>query len=240
MKTILFLLIFIFSATSVISNDVIKVAVNSTPPYRIIQNNTYSGIYIDVIILVGKDLGVELEFIEVPFKRALQLLKTGSADMMLGPNLLDEREQYMFYLKETPLPSVNKAFYFKNPEKVISRYEDLYSLKIGVLRGATYFKQFDSDSNIDKIEVVDYDTGLKMLNFNRLDCLIMPEVSADYLIKTRNLTIIKSPLIIQGNSSYITISKKSRWIEKSDKIESSLKRVISTTSIQELMNLYIY
>ncbi|MCK5200922.1 MAG: transporter substrate-binding domain-containing protein [Spirochaetales bacterium] len=216
----------------------IRIALNHAPPFRIVSGSDFSGIYIDIIKAAAMEMNAELEFIEVPFKRALVMMEEGNADMMLGPNRKPEREQYMVYLLDAPLPRANKAFYVHPESSPIEKYEDLYGKNIGVLRGAVYFNQFDEDNKLNKYEIPDYETGIRMVNGGRIDVLIMPEFSGDYTIKNMDINLQKSPYIVEGNVSFITVSKRSSLLSKCQLIEDALGIIESKGIVQEIIDKY--
>ncbi len=84
-------------------NSVSKIVVvgNHAPPFRIIEEGRFYGIYFDIMSEIASRLEIPVEYKEVPFKRALKLMESGAADIMLGPNRTPERELYMVYTNAT-------------------------------------------------------------------------------------------------------------------------------------------
>ena len=111
------------------------VAVNHAPPYRIIEETStgpvYSGIYIDVVRVAAARAGLVLHFEVVPFKRALYLMETGEADLMLGPNRTDDRQQFMYYFGAA-FPNEPKAIYTGALDKNVREVSDLAHKSVGV------------------------------------------------------------------------------------------------------------
>ena len=104
------------------------VAINDAPPYRIVTETTdepvYSGIYVDVVREAARRAGIDLVFQVVPFKRALHLMESGQADLMLGPNRTEDRQQYMYYFGAA-LPSEPKVIYTGALDANVIEIEDL-------------------------------------------------------------------------------------------------------------------
>lgn len=87
----------------------------------------------------------------------------------------------------------------------------MYGKKIDVLRGAKYFEKFDNDTKLIKNPVSDYVQGLNKVRTGRSDLVIIPELQGDYLLKENKLHYFnKSKLKIDGNLSFVTVSKKSK------------------------------
>lgn len=235
-KIILFLLITI----NIFTQDIFTVAINHAPPYRIIKGKNYSGIYIDIINEVAKEAGIQIRFVELPFKRALEEMKIGKVDIMLGPNKNKERESYMYYLEKYPFPKEAKVFYYLNKSITIDDYDDLYGKKIEVLRGAKYFDKFDNDTKLIKNPVSNYVQALNKVRTGRSDLVIIPELQGDYLLKENRFQYFnKSKLRIEGNLSFITISKKSKKLNfLVEKLNLGLEKVHQKSYYKKVIDSY--
>lgn len=187
-----------------------QVVVNHAPPYRIIDQGNFSGIYIDILKAAALESGIELEFKNVPFKRALLEMQTGRADIMLGPNKTPERERFMHYINAAPLPRENKAFYASKAEQCINNYEELYGKTVEVLMGAAYFDRFDQDPKIPRSKTRNYNSAMKKVAIGRSDLLIMPERQGDMLNQKEQFNLVKCAFKVNGKLSYITVSKQSK------------------------------
>ncbi len=191
------------------------VALNHAPPYRIVEATpngpSYSGIYIDVVREAARRAGVELGFEVVPFKRALYLLEHGVADLMLGPNRTDERQEYMYYF-DAALPNEPKAIYIGERYPDVHVVRDLNNKTVGVLRGTNYAWQLDEARDVHLVEAADYGTLFKMLDLHRINALIVPELQAIEQIKQGGpYRIRKSDLILPGQPSFIALSRGSGY-----------------------------
>lgn len=216
----------------------ITVVVNHAPPYRIIEKTEdetrFSGFYIDIANEMAKRAQIDLVYSEMPFKRALAMMKNGSADLMLGPNRTPVREKNMLYLDEE-LPREKKVFYLKQNAQDIERYEHLQHRTIAVLRGAVYFDPFDKDMNQLKIKIGNYESGLKMVTMSRVDTIILPELLGDYLIGKLGLKLKKASFSHAGRASFIAISKRSPLFEKREYLNSVLREMKKDGTFQTLI-----
>lgn len=217
------------------------VALNHAPPYRIVSNAAagpkFEGFYLEILKELAKREDLKLEFIEVPFKRALAMMENGQADIMVGPNRTLERERYMAYLNEE-ISRERKAFYVGKDGIPIKDYSALNSISIGVLRGSVYSDEFDHDSRLQKVETSKYELALNMVSKGRLDTVIIPELLGDYLIKENRYLLKKSSFFIKGRPSYIAISKKSSLILRKEHLELTLKQIKDDGSFQNIINRY--
>ncbi len=238
MKKIFFILIYIM--LEIISySETVVIAINSAPPYRIIEGKNISGIYVEIIKEVLKNSEIDIKFKEMPLKRGIESMKSGDVDLMLGPNKTEERSEYIFFIEKYPLPRESKAFYYLNDKNIIKQYEDLYNKRIDILRGAVYFKKIDEDNMLMKSEVNDYNNSLLKVNGGRSEIAIIPELQGDYLLKKNRLELKKSPFKIEGNLSFIAVSKKSKIRNKIiEKIEKELESIMNSKKYEDIMKKY--
>lgn len=134
----------------------LRVVVNHAPPYRIIDPPYYGGYYIELFQLAAAQAGLEIRFLSVPLKRGLQMLETGDADLILGPNRTVEREKFLTFLTEIPFPAEDKVFVVAHLNQVITNLNDLQHKRIDVLAGAAYHPDFDRTSLFNKHELKTY------------------------------------------------------------------------------------
>lgn len=218
------------------------VVVNNAPPFRIIEEwggkTGYVGAYIDTIQELSLRLDIPLTFVNVPFTRALKMMETGAADMMLGPNWSVERAEYMVYLSGA-FPAETKAFYIRTNDSDISRYSDLQGKTIGVLRSARYFDAFDQDESLNKVTLNDYQNGFIMLERRRIDTLIIPERQGKYMLKDLGLSFKTATFRVPGKPSFVTISRSSKLLEKQSEIEAVMTELNAEGFFERLMLTYL-
>lgn len=221
-------LLMVLHADPVYSGDVIRYAVFSAPPYIIgadDDSSSLSGIDVDIVREIAKRGGYEIRFIRAPWKRVLELIKKGDADIVSSAYLTPERKKFMIYFDRPYLRSLPIAFYYRSNSGVkIEKYTDLYNYsEIGVLRGASYFKRFDTDPKISRIEIATQEQLYPMLIHDRI------QVMAGY-IPTENYFIFKygyqdvverSKFVYKEPSNvYMAISRKSPLSKKFYRLNS--------------------
>ncbi len=244
------IVIFIFAILSVTMSDVmtvnrcsaqdrmaVRVAGNHAPPYRIFKDGMASGIYIDVMKELAERAAFDVRFIEVPFKRALAMMRYGDADAMLGPNKNEEREAYMDYTNAT-FQRENKVFYVHPGSGSISQYRDLIRKTVAVHRGKVYFDRFDNDDSLKKLVVEKYINGINKVAANPGFAIIMPEQEGDWLLKESGVRLEKSPYTVEGNISYITLSRKSQFIQLREKIEEAMREIKKDGTYKKILGRY--
>ena len=166
-KQIIFLLIFfvgIFSNQAVIAEENSPiVAFTHWPPWKVVKGNSFDGIDYYILEELGKRLNLHFQFIECPWIRCLEQIKSGQADFINGIAKQADREKYMYFIEPPYKEIFSTAFYKRKGRKgslhLIQKYEDLYKVEVGMIRGGVYFDRFDKDPKIAKVEVtneIDY------------------------------------------------------------------------------------
>ncbi|MCE2595723.1 transporter substrate-binding domain-containing protein [Motilimonas cestriensis] len=126
-------------------------AVTHFPPWVSIQDSEYSGIDVELVKELAQRLGLTLTFYQCPWQRCLNMMEWGGVDILSTVIKSPDRESYMQFLKPAYYLNSANVIYLKRGAKVhIETQQDLYSLNIGVVRGAKHSPEFDSDLNITK------------------------------------------------------------------------------------------
>ena len=218
----------------------LRVVVNHAPPYRIIDPPYYTGYYIDLFKLAAAQADLEISFISVPLKRAFQMLENGEADLILGPNKTPEREQFLIFLTEAPLPAEDKVFIVAHPELVIRNMTNLQHKRIDTLAGAAYHPDIDRSSQLNKHELKSYEQGLQRLMRDRSDVVIMPEAQADWLIHSLQLPLIKSPFRLRGSPSYMAWSRATYNADLAQRLINGMQQVLASSQGKLIRDRYFH
>ncbi len=211
--------------------------VNHYPPFIIFEENTVSGIDIEILVAITKRLKLDLEIYNCPWKRCLEMVEQGCIDVLTTLNKTDEREKYIAYV--TPPYYEDKwAFYLnKNSQLRIDNYEELKSLMIGFRRGTSHFSQFDADKSLNKY-VVNADVELiKMLTKGRLDTIIGSQAIFDYLIQKEGFgaSLVKAEFNPSNAFDHIGISRKSSYLKLLPRFNKAMLEIIESGEIKRIM-----
>lgn len=108
------------------------------PPYEFTDDsgvNGVNGVDVDIAKEIAKDIGVELEVVDIEFDSIPTAIQQGKASMgIAGMSITDEREKAMDF----SIPYATSVQYIIVPaDKEIEHVEDLAGLAIGVQSGTT-------------------------------------------------------------------------------------------------------
>ena len=173
-----------------------RVVGSADPPFRYLRQQEAGGLYYELLRAAAARSGWPLEFSEAPAARALLLMQSGEADLMVGPLRRLEREAYLHYSRVT-LPAVDKSVYARPGAAPLQRLEQLRGLRVGVLRGKRYGGGFDELTGLQRVELNDYDSALQMLA----------------------LDLREQALGWPGETPYLVLARRSPWLARVAEIE---------------------
>ena len=193
------------------------------PPFKYKEDGEYKGI--DVLLMndIAESLDVKIVYYDCPFKRCLELMRSGRIDFMTAIGMRDDRKDYVDFIFPPYNEKNAKVLYFKKGSKVkIDTFEDMYKYSIGIKNGVSYFPRFDEDKKIDKQVVNEAEMNLRKLEQNRIDAAMNTEIQMDYLILKHGYegAFEKSTYRDESGMDYIGISKKSKFAARKKEIES--------------------
>ena len=130
----------------------LKIGWRENPPFKIEDpnhdSNNVMGIDIELLRLMANDVGCEVKFINAPWARQLEGLKTGDIDVVSSASKTPERAQYAYFL--SPYIRDTNALFMtvenvKKYQGKINKFDDIMALPgfiLGVTKGNYYGKEF--------------------------------------------------------------------------------------------------
>jgi polar amino acid transport system substrate-binding protein len=225
-KTILCGLLFIYSSFSFATKLAVE---NSWPPYATINGSGYS---VDIVKQAYKLVGEEIEFIVVPYSRALNMTLS---DKVIGcfnvTKQADNADVYYFGL--TPILKADSSFYLiRNSKKSYKKLSELPDgFKIGLIIDYEYGDMYETHkSRFKESRVSSQKQIIQMLELGRIDGAIMFDKVAKYTLMKmkKNINLINKNFLVHTSDIYVAFNKsnpKSRALAKLlDKGLALLKR----------------
>ena len=207
-----------------------------------IDEETKGGPDTKILTAVAEALNAGIMFRYAPFKRRLLMMEKGLVDMTCGILRRPEREAYIHYILP-PYKKRSDTIFFvpKGKAGQIRQYEDLKTLKIGMVRGSKYFIRFDGDMALQKEEVHNDTGNFKKLLLGRLDAVIISECTGIHLIHKLGIAqaVEISPYRFSKKKSvYLGISKKSGLMDDIDRVEATIRLMINNGEIGRIIKAY--
>lgn len=168
----LFLLLAVLACGTATSGEVLRLAANAWPPYTD-QRLPGGGLSVQLIRTALGRAGYQVNYIEVPWERALLGLRHGRYDMVSGWPA-PSRMKYASY--SVPFLSNRVRWVQRRDNNII--YRDLDSLmpyRIGLVRGYAYSDALNNDSRLNKGYAANFVQAARMLSAGRIDLTLEDE-----------------------------------------------------------------
>jgi len=238
--------------STVATAEKIIVPMDPYPPWKFVDTRTWQvdidGIDIRLVeaLLAAYnetyEANLQAEYIGCPWKRCLEMMRTGEADLISGVFKRPEREGYMRFIEPPYKTKSAKVFYIKNGEDAsIQNYEDLYQLKVGTQAGVKYFERFDTDPKIQKEAVTEDLSNFMKLAYGRIDAVISTETQADYVLAINGLQEKFSKAEFRYDADlpvYFAISKKSAYAGESAQFSALVTQLTKQGIFQAAIDNY--
>lgn len=205
-------------------------------PFKWKEKDEFVGPILDIMREVGQRTGIKIELIELPAKRLLFYLEKGQIAGAIGLYKKPEREKYALYI-DVPIGWTGaNIFVLKGNEFPLSNLTDIYGKKVGAVRGINLGSPFHNaveNGNILQATVGTYESLVKMLLFKRhkmVAAQALPfQSTAAKLGYSHKITMLPYPLMPLTSlhiliSKAASISKKSEFIEKMNKVLRHMKK----------------
>ena len=126
-------------------------------PFDFIDAGEHVGLNVDLFNEIGKELGVKIEWVTLPWDGVFPALEAGKFDVVAGPATITKKriERYRF---TPPLAEATIAILKKAGDQTISKPEDIAGKKIGVGKATAQLDQLKefSEALPTKVDIREY------------------------------------------------------------------------------------
>jgi polar amino acid transport system substrate-binding protein len=222
-------LFFILSCISHSSYSISKVRLaveNSWPPYSDSQGN---GLSKDIIKKAYNAVNIEVEFIVVPYARALHLVKIGSADGAFNVTKQENTES-IFNFGEEPLLQAKASFYYNNNSALdfASSSDIPDGVTIALILGYEYGDIYQKNKHrFKEVRLGSQQQIIQLIRKNRVDVGIMFDEVAKETLTTMGLkhSSIRKGKMNHRSDIYVAFSKDNDTTEMMNLLDKGLKSI---------------
>ncbi|WP_419902257.1 substrate-binding periplasmic protein [Kiloniella sp.] len=175
----------------------------------------------------------------IPWKRALIEVETVKSDAIVAAYYNDDRSQIYNYSAPyliTPILFLKR----KDSEISFQSLEDLRDYRIGFVRGTSYGNSFDQAEFLNKVELNDPSTVIKMLYNKRIDVAPFTNVVGMHLINSRfpdwrnELEYFGPP--IEKLHYYVIVGKNhNKGYEILSKFNNAIAKMLDSGAIEKII-----
>lgn len=200
------------------------------PPFEYLENNEFAGVDVEIANEIAKDIGVELEIVNMDFDGVVDAVKAGkgsfaAAGLTIKPDRLDKVDFSIEYVKSSQYLIVKKGSSFTA--------DQIPSMTIGVQAGTTGELYCVDDNSMPEDQVKKYKSALEAamdLQNGRIDGVIVDQLPAETIVaKNADLELI--PEALTEESYAIAVQKGNTSLLEA--INSTLQRLMDEGKIDE-------
>ena len=189
-------------------------------PYNHVVDGRFVGVDIDILTEAALRLGVAMEFVPLPWRRALLAPGMGEADGLF--QLSPTPERFRGWLMTGPLRMTRMVFVVMgdSPLRDFGGLGDLAGLSVGVVDGFTYTFAFDSSTHFKREGSVDDETSLRKLLLRRADVVIGGEANLRHAIGRLGVRggVRILPTALDNQGRYVGFNRDAAGQEKSGRL----------------------
>ncbi|MBW9091152.1 transporter substrate-binding domain-containing protein [Rhizobium wenxiniae] len=126
-------------------------------PFDFIDAGEHKGLNVDFFEALGKDLGVKIEWVELPWDSVLPSLEAGKFDVVAGPATIT-KARISRYRMSAPVAEASVAILKKAGDTSITKPEDIAGKAVGVGKATAQLAQLQeySATLAEKVNVREY------------------------------------------------------------------------------------
>ncbi len=225
------LLALLASISTQATAETLRIGADNWQPFRFIKENRITGIDNDLWQQLSKKLDIKIQYIHCPWKRCLDLMKTGDIDAMSGLAWQQDREKYIRYIKPAYFTCSTRFYVRRGEEQRLQNQAQLNQLNIGMVRGSAYYPEFDQNNGLQKTQLTQESVLLPLLASGRIDSYIGTDCQADFELARSDWhqKLVKAPYNPERNTPlYIGFSKKSDWKKSSQRFSEAIREVLAS------------
>jgi polar amino acid transport system substrate-binding protein len=185
------------------------------PPYEMVINDELTGVHIELIRKAAESIDLSVTFTAAPWKRAINMLKTGRADAITFMSQTDERQHLGYFLQGNILS--NPAVGFATLKKYQSAIQysgnlrDLKPFTIGTVKGYSYEYAFDHASWLKTDDgAINAAQLLRKLKAGRFKIAATYIPDLRYQAKIMGIAddiVFLKPYLTEGRTNYLVFTK---------------------------------
>ena len=175
---------------------------------------------------LGRRLNTSIVHVIAPIKRCAEMLKAGEVNFMFAVKMTDLRADFFDYV----IPSNNHTQVIflirKSDGNWLRDYPDLENNKLGVVSGYKHFEKLDTDSEINKMRVMNGEQLPKILLGGRVDSIITYAGMAN-IIMLDHPDIVKALYNVEYmKTSFLASSKQSQLHLQQEELTQTVQGMI--------------
>jgi polar amino acid transport system substrate-binding protein len=162
------------------------------PPFDISDNGTYKGLDRDLVDAVGKEMGLKVSYLDLPWTSVLPGLEAKKFDLCIAPVTIT-KERMKHYAFTVPIADATAALMKRADDKSITKPEDIAGKTVGGQKGTSQVAQLKAfaaklPKPVEVKEYVDNNQASADLAAGRIDATVNSLPNLAYAAQQRSDT----------------------------------------------------
>jgi polar amino acid transport system substrate-binding protein len=162
------------------------------PPFDISDNGTYKGLNRDLVDAVGKEMGLKVTYLDLPWTSVLPGLEAKKFDLCIAPVTIT-KERMKHYAFTVPIADATAALMKRADDKSIMKPEDIAGKTVGGQKGTSQVAQLKEfaaklPKPVEVKEYVDNNQASADLAAGRIDATVNSLPNLAYAAQQRSDT----------------------------------------------------
>ncbi len=224
----------LFRAPTTSADDHLKFCFNSFEPFAYLEKNAAKGISVDIIREIGEIMGFEPEFLHLPWKRCLQLVREGH-----GTAVIDAAQRKEFLQGPTSASLFSNTVWVSadKPSISLDTLKPLENKTVGFVDGYDYPKEITSIPGL-KVDLSRNDLiALRKLSAKRVD-FVVADITNTYASRKRHELKIR-PLSPTPSADRLYISFNKEKVAFQKKFDAVLKTLLESGVVDQIYRAHI-
>ncbi len=196
------------------------VALAIVPYGKLEANGHKSGLFVEAFELLERVSGRHIEVTVAPYARAIAMLRSGEADLMIATSnpLIAEAAEPMGMLWAADVIAIARQ------GVKLEGQEDLRGRTVGMLRGSDYGAAFLDDAEYRRHEITDQVQGVRMLLEGRLDATLGTRLAVFHAMRLLGVPRARlgTSISVQAREIHLHLGRRSA----DDALETQLRQAV--------------
>lgn len=222
--------------TTVFAMPKLIVGTNSEyQPYEYLENQKLVGFDIELMEEIGKEIGYEIEWVDMAFDGLIPALQMKKVDAVIaGLTASEERKKAV----EFSIPYMKKEgvnYVIVNENSKIKSKDELKGKSVGV-QLATIQEGYAKDLGAEPAPYSSFLAALMALQQDKIDAVIVSETTGDNFLKTMKKIKIADKIVDETPGEAIAFSKGEK--ELAEKVSKAIEKIQKTQKYEDLYKKY--
>ena len=242
MRTLLYAFFLIFIGSRCLAATTLTVGISTGyPPYYYEENETVTGLCVDIINGVAQEMHLDINYKIFPWKRLLANARKGSVDAIMPLFRTKEREQFLYFDGLGIAFETNHFFTRKDfPVKYNGDFQNIEKYNLGVVTDYSYGEAFDTYQNFHKVVTTSDKHLIEMFAHHRFDIGVGNRYVTLFYANKQNVgdknKFIEPP--ITKEMLYFGITRKGDHHQLAKQFAEALQRFKKTRKYQNIYQKY--